>query len=37
MLQEELSAENWHRFINSQPKDKVINIIELIEAAKARK
>jgi hypothetical protein len=37
MLQEELSAENWQRFINSQPKDKVINIIELIEAAKARK
>jgi hypothetical protein len=37
MLQKELSAENWQRFINSQPKDKVLSIIELIEAAKARK
>jgi hypothetical protein len=36
-LQEELSAENWQKFINSQPEDKIINIIELIEAAKARK
>lgn len=37
VLQEELSAGNWQRFVNSQPKDKVINLIELIEAAKARK
>lgn len=37
MLKKELSAENWQRFINSQPKDKVSSIIELIEAAKARK
>ena len=37
MLQKELSAENWQRFINSPPKNKVSNIIELIEAAKTRK
>ena len=37
ILQEELSAENWQRFTNYQPKDKVINIIELIEATKARR
>jgi hypothetical protein len=37
ILQQELSAEKWQRFINFQPKDKIINIIELIEAAKARR
>jgi len=37
MLHKELSEDNWQRFINAQPKDKVVNIIELIEAAKAKK
>ena len=37
MLQKELPAENWQRLINSPPKNKVANIIELIEAAKTRK
>jgi hypothetical protein len=37
LLQKELSAENWQRFINSSPKNKVTSMIELIEAAKTRK
>jgi len=36
-LQKRLSPDLWQKFINSQPKDKVASIIELIEAAKAIK
>jgi hypothetical protein len=36
-LQKQLPPDLWHKFINSQPKDKVTSIIELIEAAKAIK
>jgi hypothetical protein len=37
LLRKELPPDLWEKFVNSQPKDKVTNIIELIEAAKARK
>jgi hypothetical protein len=37
LLQKELSPDMWQKFINFQPKDKVTSIIELIEAAKAKK
>jgi hypothetical protein len=36
-LQKELPENIWQKFINFQPKDKVPNIIELIEAAKEKK
>jgi hypothetical protein len=36
-LKEKLTPGKWDRFINSQPKNKVISLIELIEAAKAKK
>jgi hypothetical protein len=32
-----LTPEQWEQFTCAQPKDKVINLIEVIEAAKARK
>jgi hypothetical protein len=37
MLQKKLPKDVWQKFINSQPKDKVTSIVELIEAAKAKK
>jgi hypothetical protein len=37
VLQKKLSAEDLSRFNSSAPKDKVVSIIELIEAAKAGK
>ena len=37
LLQKELTPEIWQKFINFQPKDKVLSIIELIEAAKAKR
>jgi hypothetical protein len=37
LLKEKLSAEKYERFINTQQKDKVTNLIELIAAAKAKK
>lgn len=37
LLQKELPPDLWKKFVNFQPKDKVASIIELIEAAKARK
>jgi hypothetical protein len=36
-LQKRLPKEVWQRFNNFQPKDKVASIIEMIEAAKAKK
>ena len=36
-LKEKLTPEHWAAFINNQPKDKVTSLIELIEAAKAKK
>ena len=36
-LKEKLAPEKWDSFINFQSKDKVTNLIELIEAAKAKK
>jgi hypothetical protein len=36
-LKEKLSPAKWDGFANSKPKDKVTNLIELIEAAKAKK
>jgi hypothetical protein len=37
VLQEHLTATEWEQFNCAQTKDKVINLIELIEAAKAKK
>ena len=37
LLQKELSSDLWKKFINLRQKDKVASIIELIEAAKAKK
>jgi len=36
-LKEKLTPEKWDIFINLKSKDKVTNLIELIEAAKAKK
>jgi hypothetical protein len=36
-LKEFLTPEQWNKFNNSQPNDKVSSLIELIEAAKAKK
>jgi hypothetical protein len=36
-LKEILTPEQWNKFNNFQPKNKVTNLIELIEAAKAKK
>jgi hypothetical protein len=36
-LKEKMTPEKWTRFINFNSRDKVTNLIELIEAAKARK
>ena len=35
-LKEILTPEQWNKFNNFQPKNKVTNLIELIEAAKAK-
>jgi len=37
VLQKELTEDAWRKFINTQPRDKVVNIIELIEAVKTKK
>lgn len=37
LLKEKLTPEKWNSFINLQSKDKVISLIELIEAAKVKK
>ena len=37
LLKEHLTTGQWEQFTCVQPKDKVINLIEIIEAAKARK
>jgi hypothetical protein len=36
-LKEKLTPEQHERFLNAQQKDKVTSLIELIEAAKAKK
>ena len=36
-LKEKMIPGKWNSFTNLQSKDKVINLIELIEAAKAKK
>jgi hypothetical protein len=36
-LKEKLTPEKFNSFINSPPRDKVTSLIELIEAAKAKK
>lgn len=36
-LKENLAPELWKRFINSNQTDKVTSLIEMIEAAKAKK
>jgi hypothetical protein len=36
LLKEKLSPEVWQGFISTKPKDKVLSLIELIEAAKKR-
>lgn len=36
-LQNELPKEAWLKFTGIQPKEKLVSIIELIEAAKANK
>jgi hypothetical protein len=37
LLKEYLTSGQWERFICAQPKDKVINLIEVIEKAKSKK
>ncbi|MDD5168920.1 MAG: hypothetical protein PHN75_08885 [Syntrophales bacterium] len=37
MLKEEMPAEVWVRFMERKPKDKLVTIIDLIEAAKRRR
>ena len=37
LLKEHLTPEQWEQVTCAQPKDKIINLIEVIEAAKARK
>ena len=37
VLKEHLTDRQWTQFSYAQPKDKVISLIELIEAAKAKK
>ena len=37
LLKEKLSAKKYEHFINTQQKDKVTSLIELIEAAKVKK
>jgi hypothetical protein len=37
LLKEHLTPEQWEQLTCAQPKDKVINLIEVIEAAKAKK
>ena len=36
-LKEKLTAEQWQKFINARPKDKVTSLIEIIAAAKVKK
>jgi hypothetical protein len=36
-LKEKLTSEKWNNFKNLQSRDKVISLIELIEAAKVKK
>ena len=36
-LKEIMVPEQWNEFINFRPNDKVVSLIELIEAAKAKK
>jgi hypothetical protein len=36
-LKEILTPQQWNKFNNPQPNDKVTSLIELIEAAKAKK
>jgi len=36
-LHKNMTAQNWESFINTQPKDKVTSLIEIIEAAKIKK
>jgi len=36
-LKQTMAPEKWDRFANYQPRDKVAGIIEMIEAAKAKK
>ncbi len=37
LLKEHLMPEQWEQFTCAQPKDKVINLIEIIEKAKSQK
>ena len=37
LLKEHLTTGQWERFTWAQPKDKVINLIEIIEKAKSQK
>jgi 2-keto-4-pentenoate hydratase len=37
VLKKHLTALHWKQFNCAQPKDKVISLIEIIEAAKAKK
>jgi hypothetical protein len=36
-LKEKLAPEKWNEFMNFQPKDKTISLIELIETVKAKR
>ena len=37
LFKEHLTSGQWERFTWAQPKDKVINLIEIIETAKSQK
>ena len=36
LLRENLTQEQWNRFADAQPKDKVVSLIEILEKAKRR-
>jgi len=36
-LHKNMTAQDWLRFNNAKPKDKVTSLIEIIEAAKSKK
>ena len=33
-LREKMTPENWTSYVNAQPKDKVVSLLEIIEVAK---
>jgi hypothetical protein len=36
-LKDKLAPQKWEKFINLQPKDKIVSLVQIIEGVKARK